>query len=252
MPFRTFDSRELASKASISLKQLEEIESLGLFRPAARTEQGEAVYDEANLEEARAIQGLLALGYDLAEIRKIRRKVGMPAGKAGRARTRGKLLTVGEVAKRAGLNPRTIKHWEEQEVISPEAYSEGGFRLYSEEYVLFCQLIRDLQHFGFSLKEIKEVADLFREYHRISTDPEVVASLDTVASLEEMLVRIDELRERMRVLREGIRRWEGFTNQYSKRIGRLKSQVAKRLRNAQVEPPAPREARAEDPGEEPA
>jgi len=231
MTFRTYDRDQIATRAGISLRQLEEIEQADLVRPVARTAGNEPVYDEANLEEFQAIQGLLGLGYELVEVRKIRRKVGMPARKRGRALKKGKLLTVGELAKRAGLNPRTIKHWEEQQILTPEAHSEGGFRLYTENYVLFCQLIRDCQLFGYSLREIKEVADLFRRYSEISSEPESQASIETVASLEEMLARIEELRGRMRTLRQGIRRWEGFTDRYAKRIQRLKGQMARRMRN---------------------
>ena len=248
MTFRTYARDELASKAGISSEKLEEIEKTGLIGPAARTETGHPVYDEASLEEVRAILGLLGLGYELSEVKKIRRKVGMPAGRKGRAKKKGKLLTVGELAKRAGLNPRTIKYWEEQAILQPEAHSEGGFRLYTENYVLFCQLIRDCQHFGYQLKEIKETADLFREYNHIASDPEASASLETVAQLEEMLARIGELRERMRTLREGIRRWEGFTDRYAKRIERLRGQMARRMRRATVKPNTPLQ---ENPEEEP-
>ena len=228
---RTYNGTELAGLVGVTAASIKDMQDAGLISPCATTADGLALYDQEALENARAVGALLALGYDLTDIKKIEKKVGIPTkGKARiKRRGKGKLLTVGELAKRADLNPRTIKYWEEQGILSPEVLSEGGFRYYSEQYVLFCNLIRDLQIFGYSLKEIRETADLFRKYYDISLDVEHYASLDTVESLEEMLARIRTLRSRMNMLKEGIKRWEGFTDKYRRRIERLKGRVARIL-----------------------
>ena len=40
-------------------------------------------------------------------------------------------LTVGNLADKIGVSPRTIKHWEDKGIIEPDMRSDGGFRLYS-------------------------------------------------------------------------------------------------------------------------
>lgn len=231
MPYKSYTLEELARAASLSSQQAQDILAAKLLSATAVTGDGTPVFDEADLEQCRSIKSLLDLGYGLPEIQKIVRKVGMPPASRKPTRRTGKLLTVGELARRAGLNPRTLKYWEEQEIIGPEAYTDGGFRLYPDSYVLFCELIRDLQLFGYSLKEIKDVADLFRSFDTLSSNPDAADPAQAVAAFTEMLARIDALRERMRTLREGIRRWEGFTDKYAKQITRLKRQAERRQRD---------------------
>lgn len=251
MPFKTFLPDDLAAALGLARAQLDELLAAGLVKPTAVTDDGAPVYDEASVEELRALKGLLDLGYGMDEVGKIARKVGVPSSRRPRSRSGGKLLTVGELARRADVNPRTIKYWEELEILTPEAYSDGGFRLYTEDYVLFCQLIKDLQVFGYSLKEIKETADLFRAYSKLAATPDDAASPAALASLGEMITRIEELRARMQALREGIRRWEGFTDKYGKQIARLRAQGERRLKAAAAKAPATPPATDADPKENP-
>jgi len=67
------------------------------------------------LAEAEHILKLEQLGYAAEEIEKIIKKIGLPrAGASGKERREPeKILTVGALAERAGISPRTIKHWEE-------------------------------------------------------------------------------------------------------------------------------------------
>ncbi len=251
MPFKTFLPDDLAAALGMARPELDQLLAAGLVKPAAVTGEEGAVYDQAGLEELRALKGLLDLGYDISEVGKIARKIGMPSSKRGRARGTSKLLTVGELARRADINPRTIKYWEELEILTPEAYSDGGFRLYTQDYVLFCQLIKDLQVFGYSLKEIKDTADLFRTFSELSSQPGNAATPAAVAAFGDMLARIDELRARMQALREGIRRWEGFTDKYGKQIARLKSQAERRLKTAAPDASAAPAPADTDPKENP-
>src|SRR4030066_336204 len=99
-------------------------------------------------------------------------KAGVPADGHGRKRAPDKdhFLTVGNLAERSGVSPRTIKHWEDKGIIEPDMRTEGGFRLYSESYVFLCQLIRDLQLFGYTLEEVKVVSDEVRDFMSFEDD----------------------------------------------------------------------------------
>jgi len=66
-----------------------------------------------------------------------------------------KHLTIGGLAKRVGVSARNIKHWEDKGIIEPDMRSEGGFRLYSQVFVYLCDLIKDLQLFGYKTGEKK-------------------------------------------------------------------------------------------------
>lgn len=63
---------------------------------------------------------------------------------------------IGEVAEHTGLSIRTLRHYDELDVVTPSARSQGGFRLYSREDVDQLLLIRRMKPLEFSLDEIRE------------------------------------------------------------------------------------------------
>jgi MerR family Zn(II)-responsive transcriptional regulator of zntA len=65
---------------------------------------------------------------------------------------------IGELAKKAGVNQRTLRFYEERGLLSPSSRFESGMRLYSDEDVERVHLIRQLQEtLGCSLAEIREM-----------------------------------------------------------------------------------------------
>ena len=63
-------------------------------------------------------------------------------------------LTVGEVARRAGLRPSAVRYYEAEGLI-PVAERVGGWRRFSPTVLDRLALIRMATHVGFSLKEVK-------------------------------------------------------------------------------------------------
>jgi DNA-binding transcriptional MerR regulator len=68
-----------------------------------------------------------------------------------------KALKIGELAERAGVTPRTIRYYEELNIIRPVSHSEKGFRLYSESTLDRLNFIKDLKDLDFCLEEIKNL-----------------------------------------------------------------------------------------------
>jgi MerR family redox-sensitive transcriptional activator SoxR len=71
-------------------------------------------------------------------------------------------LTIGEVARRAGVRTSALRYYEEAGII-PSAPRVNGQRRYSEEMVDLVLVARFAQSVGFSLSEIRE---LFRGFER--------------------------------------------------------------------------------------
>ena len=63
-------------------------------------------------------------------------------------------LQIGEFAKLAGTNLRTLRYYEELGILAPEARSEGGFRLYAQGQLARVKAIKHLQSLGLSLRDI--------------------------------------------------------------------------------------------------
>ncbi len=221
---------EFIEKAKISEKVLKEWETFKLIKPVGFTEDNLPFYTPQVVEQVNNVKKLLDMGYMVEEIQRIMKKVGLPknSGDSEKLAKLKKHLTIGGLAKRVGVSARTIKHWEDKGIIEPDMRSEGGFRLYSQIFVYLCNLVKDLQLFGYTLEQIKTRSDYFREFLAIEENIETYSLEETTEKLEAMLLAIKELRGKMNLLKEGISRWEELINKKKKEINNLKKRNQKR------------------------
>jgi predicted nuclease with TOPRIM domain len=92
-----------------------------------------------------------------------------------------------------------------------------------------CNLIKDLQLFGYTLEEIKEFSDLFRYFLTIKNDLNAYSKEENTKALNKMLENIQELFERMKLMREGMERWEDLLKSKKKEIRDLRNQNQRRF-----------------------
>jgi DNA-binding transcriptional MerR regulator len=69
------------------------------------------------------------------------------------------LRQIGEVAELAGLSLRTVRYYEEMELVAPHTRTEGGFRLYTDEQIERLQLIKRMKPLGFTVQEMRDLLD---------------------------------------------------------------------------------------------
>ena len=67
---------------------------------------------------------------------------------------------IGEVAEAVELSLRTIRHYEEVDLVPPSGRSAGGFRLYTDEDVERLRLVKRMKPLEFTLDEMSELLDL--------------------------------------------------------------------------------------------
>jgi DNA-binding transcriptional MerR regulator len=225
-----FSRAEFLAKFNLPETTFCEWEKLKLLRPVGFSDDKTPLYSEEMTEQVWHIQKLNQLGYGPEEIQKIIKKVGLPkpALKKRKAEDPDKYLTVGNLAERVGLSPRTIKHWEDKGIIEPDMRSEGRFRLYSEVYVYLCELIRDLQLFGYTLEEIKMISDYFRDFLRFQKDLASFPKDEVSLKLDAMLREIKILFNKMELLSKGIERWEDLVKKKKKEVLSLKNKNLQR------------------------
>jgi DNA-binding transcriptional MerR regulator len=70
------------------------------------------------------------------------------------------LMQIGEVAERTGLSLRTIRYYEEVDLVVPSARSQGGFRLYTDEDVDRLQVVKRMKPLDFSLDQMRELLEI--------------------------------------------------------------------------------------------
>jgi len=231
VPERTvFTAGELAERAGIEQDALDRWVDAGLVQPDGRGSTGVPFFSESVIERIGHIRRFLEMGYGEEEIAKILRKVGLPEeGRRRGSRSEAEnLLTGGALGESVGVSPRTIKHWEDKGIIEADARSEGGFRLYQEHYVYLCHLIQDLQLFGYSLDQIKQISDYFRDFMVLRDDLTQYPADEAERKLGEMLAEIDNLFQTTAQLRSGIERWEKLLNKHKKLIADLRRKNGKR------------------------
>jgi len=88
----------------------------------------------------------------------------------------GGLRQIGEVAERAGLSLRTVRYYEEMELVAPAKRTEGGFRLYTDEQIERLQWIKRMKPLGFTVQEMRELLDARDALRRDDADEDEQAA----------------------------------------------------------------------------
>src|SRR5918912_3615656 len=67
------------------------------------------------------------------------------------------IMKIGELAKVAGVNPRTLRYYERIGLLTPARRSDAGYRLYTARDAERLAFIRHAQRLGLSLRAIAEI-----------------------------------------------------------------------------------------------
>lgn len=68
--------------------------------------------------------------------------------------------TIGKLALAADISSDTIRYYEKEGLLAPAMKNGAGYRLYNEDAVRRLRFIKQAQHCGFSLAEIRELLTL--------------------------------------------------------------------------------------------
>ncbi|MBD8611491.1 MerR family transcriptional regulator [Frigoribacterium sp. CFBP 13729] len=118
------------------------------------------------------------------------------------------MMQIGELADRAEMSLRTIRHYDEVGLLTPSGRSEGGFRLYTDADFSRLMVIRRMKPLGFSLDEM---AELLRVVDALGA-----AEADSADSAESGGGAVDDTRARL----------DAFIADAAERRARLERQLA--------------------------
>jgi MerR family copper efflux transcriptional regulator len=110
-------------------------------------------------------------------------------------------LTIGQVAKSAGVGVETIRFYERRGLIPEPPRRASGYREYSEEAVIRIRFIRRAKELGFSLGETVELLAL-RSDPQGSSDVLQAATEEKLADVERKIRSLKELAGSLRRLRQ--------------------------------------------------
>ena len=140
-------------------------------------------------------------------------------------------LRIGEAAELVGVSCRTLRYYEELELLVPAGHSAGGARRYTEQDVARLRRIRELQELlGFDLGEIRAVlrsedqlADLRSEYNSGATLERRQAILAEATQINERLKQT--VRAKQQSLDEMMRELEERSKRHRSAARKLESEV---------------------------
>ncbi|HEY9855318.1 MAG TPA: heavy metal-responsive transcriptional regulator [Stenomitos sp.] len=109
-------------------------------------------------------------------------------------------LYIGDLAKRVGTNPKTIRYYEDLGLLSEPERTESGYRRYAESDVERLRFILNAKALGLSLNEIKDIVDLWAS----GTAPCGHVS----RLLEDKLSMLDAKIQELTAFRDGLRAYK--------------------------------------------
>jgi len=110
-------------------------------------------------------------------------------------------LTVGKVARQAGVNLQTVLYYERRRLLEPVRRTDSGYRLYAPDAVRVIRFIKNAQELGFTLEEIARLLRL-RVGRRVECGK---VKKQAQARLEIVQGKIAGLRAMEKVLRRLVR-----------------------------------------------
>ncbi len=79
------------------------------------------------------------------------------------ATANGRPLTVGELARRLGVHPATLRTWETEGILRPKRNRATGYREYGPDCVRDAEIARQLRRGGYLLSQVARFLDSLRE-----------------------------------------------------------------------------------------
>jgi DNA-binding transcriptional MerR regulator len=108
------------------------------------------------------------------------------------------MLTVGKIAKRAGVSTSAIRYYEKQDLLRPSRLV-NGYRGYDEGAIKALRFVRQAPTLGITLREIKQLLELTRDGRRPCKAVRQLA-YQHLAEIETKIRQLRSLRHNLRDL----------------------------------------------------
>ena len=110
-----------------------------------------------------------------------------------------KALTVGRLAREAGINLETVRFYERKGLLPKPPRSASGYRLYSPDTARQLKFIKRAQELGFSLREIRELLAL--RMSPLRDNAEIRRRTESkISDIESKIKTLESMKETLRKL----------------------------------------------------
>ena len=108
-------------------------------------------------------------------------------------------MNIGEAARASGVSAKMIRYYEQTGLITPPARSMAGYRVYAQADIHALRFIRRARDLGFTVGQIAELMELWRDRSRASADVKRIA-LAHVGVLEAKMREIEAMAKALKHL----------------------------------------------------
>lgn len=108
-------------------------------------------------------------------------------------------MTIGQVAKQAGVNIQTVRFYERKGLVTPASRRASGYRQYTPEAVKRIQFIKHAQEIGFSLREIEDLLSLRVDPGMTCADVKTRAE-EKMAEVERKITKLQHMQRALEAL----------------------------------------------------
>jgi MerR family copper efflux transcriptional regulator len=110
-----------------------------------------------------------------------------------------KSLTIGHLAREAGVHLETVRYYERRGLLPKPPRSASGYRLFPSDAARRLRFIRRAQELGFSLKEIRELLSL--RVSRTTTSKDIRARAEAkIADIDAKIGSLESMKKTLRKL----------------------------------------------------
>jgi MerR family transcriptional regulator, copper efflux regulator len=104
-------------------------------------------------------------------------------------------MFISELAKKTGLTVHTIRFYEEEGLLDTRHVRRGSnnYRSYSQEAIERLKLIKQAQATGFTIAELKELAEAY-DAGKLSKEQQVVSLRQKVEAIGRHIAELEQLR----------------------------------------------------------
>lgn len=112
-------------------------------------------------------------------------------------------MNIGQAAKQSNLTSKTIRYYEEIDLIKPER-AVNGYRVYSTVEVHRLRFMQRARSLGFSVASCRQLLSLYDDKHRTSADVKALVA-ENLIDIDRKIKELTTLKDSLSILHDNCR-----------------------------------------------